>query len=705
MTPARKTSLRHKTDRLDSPVGKVHSPAMDRQVPAVWRTLLTVLGSLHLAVIGLALFACVLALGTFVESWYGTPAAGQLIYRTWWFVGLLTLLAVNILCAALKKYPWKKHQTGFLITHAGLITMLAGGVLTSLFGVDARIDLMDSDDPQMLAYARRVLGGSVPRESHMAYEHDTQTLVVEWQPADAKTERQTGRSLRVFELRPGVVPWRLPDNATPPDLLVRLLGWLEHPLPRRPSFDIGNGYRLEVLNYYPAARLEPYSPASPGDAGFPAINVHLTTGRMAFPLREWLALDGRRREVRVGPAWVEFLGYCSRELIEEFLQPPTQRGSKGVLTVVTAQDKRQLPVDEYLDRTVTFAEGRLRMVRYVPDFQNPQADKPAHPILEVEWQPTAGRSRQVIVLARLTGSYFDIAKHDTVAPGRDMPHLWFHPPDWRYGQEDEVRGLLQFVQCGEQLYFRSLALRDGLFGLEKSGPVTPGAEEVPIWTHMGFRFRVAQHIPRAQAVPRFALEDSVPRPERAMSSEAVAALQCRLVHVATGRTTEFWLGQNLSPPQRFELGDAVVRISYGFKEVPLPFSVYLERAVKTVDPGTQRPASYTSYVRVADRPEQQPADDRTTPASGQRYVITMNEPLEYAGYKVYQADFGEIGIDDRGRPVNRSGFQVGYDPGLPLKYLGSIMLAAGIACMFYMRAYFFKPRRPSIPGQSTDGVA
>ncbi len=40
-----------------------------------------------------------------------------------------------------------------------------------------------------------------------------------------------------------------------------------------------------------------------------------------------------------------------------------------------------------------------------------------------------------------------------------------------------------------------------------------------------------------------------------------------------------------------------------------------------------------------------------------------------------------------------SGFAVSHDPGLPFKYAGSIMLALGITIMFYMKAYFFKPRR------------
>jgi hypothetical protein len=36
---------------------------------------------------------------------------------------------------------------------------------------------------------------------------------------------------------------------------------------------------------------------------------------------------------------------------------------------------------------------------------------------------------------------------------------------------------------------------------------------------------------------------------------------------------------------------------------------------------------------------------------------------------------------------------VNYDPGRGVKYLGSSLIVIGIFTMFYMRAYFFGPRR------------
>ena len=45
------------------------------------------------------------------------------------FAILLAFLGTNILCAALIRFPWKKRQTGFVITHAGLLILLAGLVV------------------------------------------------------------------------------------------------------------------------------------------------------------------------------------------------------------------------------------------------------------------------------------------------------------------------------------------------------------------------------------------------------------------------------------------------------------------------------------------------------------------------------------------------------------------------------------------------
>ena len=84
------------------------------------------LASLKLAVIGLSSLAAALAFATWLESRYGASAAQEMVYQSAWFALLLAFLATNILCAALIRFPWKKRQTGFVITHAGLLVLIFG---------------------------------------------------------------------------------------------------------------------------------------------------------------------------------------------------------------------------------------------------------------------------------------------------------------------------------------------------------------------------------------------------------------------------------------------------------------------------------------------------------------------------------------------------------------------------------------------------
>lgn len=97
------------------------------------------LASLSLAVVLIFTLAGTLAFATFVEARYGTASVQFFVYQTWWFDGLLILLALNILFAAMVRYPWKRYQTGFVITHIGLLTLISGAALSRLYGIDSQV--------------------------------------------------------------------------------------------------------------------------------------------------------------------------------------------------------------------------------------------------------------------------------------------------------------------------------------------------------------------------------------------------------------------------------------------------------------------------------------------------------------------------------------------------------------------------------------
>src|SRR3984885_11066596 len=103
------------------------------------------LASLKLAVISLSTLAGTLAYATFFESWYGAGASQQYIYRSPGFAILLAFLGMNILCAALIRYPWKKRQTGFVVTHVGLLTLLVGSYYSVRTADEGQVGMLEGD--------------------------------------------------------------------------------------------------------------------------------------------------------------------------------------------------------------------------------------------------------------------------------------------------------------------------------------------------------------------------------------------------------------------------------------------------------------------------------------------------------------------------------------------------------------------------------
>jgi hypothetical protein len=224
-----------------------------------------VFASLRLAIVLLSLFTCCLAAATLIESRYDGRIAADLVYRAWWFVVLLAGLAANVLCAALKKYPWKRHQVGFLITHAGLLILLSGGVLTALGGVEGQMVLVDTSNQDL----QQRIGLSNRAETiYLADSHRIEVYRLK-RPAAAETSalielvRAIDRGEEVSEtaapgfmqtwswtFRPGPFAWH-PEEKAGAKLprWLRLLQLLAAPFPEM-AWDLDDG-TLSVDNFFP----------------------------------------------------------------------------------------------------------------------------------------------------------------------------------------------------------------------------------------------------------------------------------------------------------------------------------------------------------------------------------------------------------------------------------------------------------------------
>lgn len=103
-----------------------------------------------------------------------------------------------------------------------------------------------------------------------------------------------------------------------------------------------------------------------------------------------------------------------------------------------------------------------------------------------------------------------------------------------------------------------------------------------------------------------------------------------------------------------------VHISYGSKEVQLPFKIKLLDFQLDRYPGSMSPASYASEVILIDEEQniQKP------------YRIFMNNILEHRGYRFFQASYDQ---DEKGTVLS-----VNNDPGTLPSYLGYFLLAVGM---------------------------
>ena len=175
---------------------------------------------------------------------------------------------------------------------------------------------------------------------------------------------------------------------------------------------------------------------------------------------------------------------------------------------------------------------------------------------------------------------------------------------------------------------------------------------------MGLEFRLLRYLPHAHEVVTYS---------KAESHSPLAQPAIRLKFLGN----DYWLG--LNSMMRLYEGQKMIIISYGQRQIELPFALRLKEFKMDKYQGTQRASSYESMVDVPGRGV---------------VNISMNEPLYEGGYTFYQSSFEQ---DDSGKPV-ASILSVNHDPGRWIKYLGSFLICLGSIMLFYFKRMYFKKR-------------
>ncbi len=123
---------------------------------------LDVLASLRLAVVVMLTLASTCAYATFYEMEHGTPAVQRDIYMTPAFAGILVLLGINIFAVMISRWPWKKHHIGFVIAHVGILSLLAGSLISLHGGLDSNMPLYEGETSDRVSLLEKALHVSIP---------------------------------------------------------------------------------------------------------------------------------------------------------------------------------------------------------------------------------------------------------------------------------------------------------------------------------------------------------------------------------------------------------------------------------------------------------------------------------------------------------------------------------------------------------------
>lgn len=113
-------------------------------------------------------------------------------------------------------------------------------------------------------------------------------------------------------------------------------------------------------------------------------------------------------------------------------------------------------------------------------------------------------------------------------------------------------------------------------------------------------------------------------------------------------------------PITFTIGTDKYELIYQKQQRPLPFFVKLDKFTKIMHPGTNMARAYSSDVEVEDHSTTWPAH------------ISMNNPLRYRGYTLFQSSFAENG--DNVATV----LAVVKNTGWLFPYIGTIIIGIGL---------------------------
>ena len=393
---------------------------------------------------------------TILETKHGRPYSQWFVYHSSWFVGLLGLLGASVFCAAYVRFPWKRHQAGFVITHAGLLVLLSGSALTLCAESMARSYYWRGKTDQLtLSQRSQITAYWADRPHDRPYVFTFDGGPVNWKPGDEPGHRQRRRHERSCA---ALLPMQSSQSKTGP----------------RMTADVA--VRLCVFNLQ----------APQGGHGETAALQTIQ------PVDGMLADQDYGDEVFVGPIAIRLQRATSDAMLADFLNPPSKElGEKGVLTIYYKDNVQRVEVDQHVGQAVKIGNtgAKVELVQYLANAKLDAAGK---------FQPIDETVRNPLVELKIN------------LPGEEQPFrqvAFAKSPllnfDGVYERECPVKFVYQHPTITPTTALEFLQARDGkLYGRTIAGGKCDSLGEVTtnsrLKLHGGFVFSVNEFMPHAR---------------------------------------------------------------------------------------------------------------------------------------------------------------------------------------------------------------
>jgi hypothetical protein len=502
------------------------------------------LASLKLAVVLMATLAAVIAAATILETKYGRPYAQWFVYNSSWFIALLGLLGINIFFAAAVRWPWKRHQTGFVVTHAGLLVLLAGSIQTFMGGVEGQVVLLESETAAKM---------TLPQRSQI-------TALWAGRPAEAPYE---------FTFEGGPADWR-------PGV----------------TLDLGevDGLGARVLKYYRHAEPVDQWLSDKEQAGGPLVRFRLEGAERQGAVSHFLSDQDFGDEVFVGPIRLQLQRAATDVMLKDFVDPPLgELGEKGLLLAWFEDHAERILIDDSVNQKISLGQtgAAVEIAAYLPDARpdshgrfKSTGQAPRNPLLELmvhlpgEQAPLRQLAFAKSPLLNLDGVY-----------GRACP-VKFH----YYHPAHKPTTAIELLQTSDgKLHSRVFAKGR----LAAQGEVRSGSR---IFLPGNFTFQIAEYLPHAVRNVVFhpveIEQDDAKQPEPAAEVEILMA----------GGAQRIWLQRNhpTHGSRTISTPDGPLRVQLGHAQMPLGFAIKLVDFHRELNPGRQGNAAFSSKVRLVD---------------------------------------------------------------------------------------------------------